>query len=622
MRAVLSWSVLLLLFPVLVACSGRQTSDGGSPPGPDAGAAACSGNAVQCAGYDVQRCVAGTLQTIDHCDLSQQCVDGLGCRACIPGRMVCVGNEVHVCDDTGNGSTLQSTCAADEICQAGACVNACAAARAEQSTVGCDYYAADLDNGYGEGVISGGAFPNASESQYAVVLANPSDVAVMATVTTNEADPGAPVSEHMVGQYPIAPQGLARIDLPAREVDGSTMADNGPGTFLSSQAYRIQTDYPVVAYQFNTIVQSYSSDASTLIPVAALGTKYRGVAHTSANPLDESFLGLPPQPGVPDHGFLTIIGTAANTHVHVTVNSAIVGGGGIPETEKGGTVDATLGPYDVLNLETRPLSVSEVMGGELADLTGSVVESDQPVAVFGGAERATVVPPSWMAPEGNDGCCAEHLEEQMLPTTAWGKRYAVPHSPIRSSMAAMVEPDVYRIMADQDGTTVHTNLPAPNDVIHLDEDQWVELGINRSFTADADRPISITQLLVSQDVVGTSKPGNDGDPAMIMMPAVEQYRDNYVFLVPDTFQSDYVVISRPVGTRVELDGSDTLDGCVVAPIGGVNGVGYESVTCLLPDGRHTVRGEQPIGIFVYGYDNAGSYGYFGGSNIQNINPLI
>ena len=57
-------------------------------------------------------------------------------------------------------------------------------------------------------------------------------------------------------------------------------------------------------------------------------------------------------------------------------------------------------------------------------------------------------------------------------------------------------------------------------------------------------------------------------------------------------------------------------------VGTVDGVEYESLTCPIADGTHRLRADRPVGIFVYGYDTAGSYAYFGGSNIRVINPPI
>lgn len=86
-------------------------------------------------------------------------------------------------------------------------------------------------------------------------------------------DPGAPVSERQVYQGVVDPHGVLEIDLDQREVDGLlTQNPDSRGTWLSSHAYHITTNYPVVAYQFNPIIQSFSNDASLLIPSSGLDT--------------------------------------------------------------------------------------------------------------------------------------------------------------------------------------------------------------------------------------------------------------------------------------------------------------------------------------------------------------
>jgi len=59
-------------------------------------------------------------------------------------------------------------------------------------------------------------------------------------------------------------------------------------------------------------------------------------------------------------------------------------------------------------------------------------------------------PPDW---DGND-CCTDHMEEQMLPTTALGWKFTVNRSPVRSTDPGYVEPDLYRILGTVDGTVV------------------------------------------------------------------------------------------------------------------------------------------------------------------------
>jgi hypothetical protein len=126
------------------------------------------------------------------------------------------------------------------------------------------------------------------------------------------------------------------------------------------------------------------------------------------------------------------------------------------------------------------------------------------------------------------------------------------------------------------------------------------------------------QYLVSQDLV----PGGIGDPDFLVFPAVDQYRDHYVFLVPTTFQSNFMVVALPVTATVDLDNSGEFPPvCDERPIGTIAGVTYEQVTCPLDPGVHKLRTSEPAGLSVYGYYSVGSYAYCGGSDVDIINPI-
>src|SRR6185436_15780889 len=73
--------------------------------------------------------------------------------------------------------------------------------------------------------------------------------------------------------------------------------------------------------------------------------------------------------------FLTIVGTQAKTRVRLETQARIIGGGPIPETSRGGTLEVELDAFDVLNLETDDFN---------ADFTGSIVSANHPVVVFSG----------------------------------------------------------------------------------------------------------------------------------------------------------------------------------------------------------------------------------------------
>ncbi len=607
------------LLVVASACSVRSNPDGGGTPSGDSGP--CMDGQLFCApGELVQRCVGGARVDVETCTGDYVCAEGLGCVTCRPEYYRCEGADLFVCNADGSAYTPVMTCTADEICSAsgrvGQCIGACEDAIANRSNIGCTYWAVDLDNEEARGFVTTDAW----SQPFAVAIANPSDVTATIRVFVNDAALGAPPVERQVFMGQVMPRDVLEIRLDQREVDGPM--DQNPdnrGTWLSPNAYRIDSNYPVVAYQFNPIIQDFSNDASLLLPQSGLDNHYRVLGWPTANPI-EPFGNID---GIPDHSYVTIVGTMPNTTVRVTLGGPIIGdnyGQGIGPAAAGEVIERVIGPFDVLNLES-----TDIPG----DMTGTVVESSQPVVVFSGGERgiapvnmATPAPPGGI-PE--DWCCTEHLEEQVYPTTAWGRNFVITRSPVRG--ATWREPDIYRVMADRVRTTITTNLPGADASFSLEPGEWREFYADRSFILQADAPISIEQILVSQGWVEDWRPGHGGDPSMILFPPFEQYRESYVFLTPSTFSANYVVISMPAGTTVLLDEGDILGDefmmlCTYEDAGMIDGTAYQAVTCPVDPGPHVIDATLPVGITVYGYYNVGSYGYAGGSDLERINPLI
>jgi hypothetical protein len=528
-----------------------------------------------------------------------------GC-VCEPGAPYCEGNDIHECNADGSGGDLVGSCTGDQVCAAGHCVSACEQAELDRSNVGCEYWAVDLDNEYSQ-------FNDAAAEQFSVVLANTSANTVAVTVEQNDAAPGAPLQLTTVRTVTIAPDALVQIDLPRREVDGSLAGhDEGTGTNLSSRAYRVRTDYPVVAYQFNPIVQSFSNGASLLIPTSGLDNQYAVLGWPTANPISGGFT----IPGIPDHSFVAIVGTENQpTHVTIRTGGNTVAGAGVPASGAGGTIEVDLGAFDVLNLES---------SGIPGDLTGTVVDADGPVAVFSGGERAIV--PGSVEPPQPDGydpadlCCTEHFEQQVFPMTALGTRFVTTRSPVRSGNVSIPEADVWRVLATEANTQITTNLPPPYDHFSLSQYQYAEFWSQTDFVLESTPPVAVAQYLVSQGFVDSPTVG--GDPEFILFPPSEQYRDEYIFLVPTTFEKNYAIIAMPDGAAITLDGQPvgpSSSQCQQYPAGMLEGVQYHSLRCELAAGAHHVAGSLPIGVTVYGYYNVGSYGYAAGSQLTRIN---
>ncbi len=628
----------LVLASLTFACgaSGNNADgDNGNPNG-------CEN---RCTSFGWEACRGdGTFADPVACGDDLACAADLGCVTCVPGANYCGGeNDLDIlkCKDDGSGGEQVGTCTDGDVCSNGVCKDACAKAEDEPSNVGCHFWAVDLDNEASGGVLTN----DAAAAQYAVAIANNNYIPVKADVYKNTGRVGEALSEELVQSVMIPAQSIAQINLPQRELDGSMgqngsyTRNSGSGTFVSSHAYRIETAEPVVAYQFNPIVQQFSNDASILIPTQALGRDYYVLGYPTANPcFVEGFQapgGLIDTESLPDHTSMTIIGTEDNTQVTVMPTHPIKASGGdsgiaIPLTEPGTPITFTINRYDVVNLESDQPSGSfqeclSLGPSHTGDMTGSSISSSKPVAVFSSLERGVgtggteiETAPGW---DPDKHCCTDHLEQQMFPTAALGWQFAISRSPVRSTNPNWKEPDVYRVMATVNGTMVETNLGGSLSSFALNAGEWKAFGANHGFTLKATGgAIMVGQFLISQDYIPD---GGTGDPTFVVFPAAEQHRKEYVFLVPTTFSSNYMVLSKQENATIDIDGSPLAEfnNCTTAPIGQVNGINYEQMTCPMTEGVHTVKSNKAMGLTVYGYYNVGSYGYPGGSDVKIINPI-
>jgi hypothetical protein len=577
------------------------------------------------------------------------CVPQVGCLTCTPGTRSCGGDgfDIALCRADGSSADVVARCPPEEglICGGGSCRNACEVAAATRSYEGCEYYAVDLDN-----AVTANQGPAAAQ-QFAVVVTNPLEVPATVVVEVNDALPGEEPRIREVARAHLArvPGGgdIAIFNLDPREVDGSSdpRLNDGPGTYLSSNAYRIRSTAPIIAYQFNPLenVNVYSNDASLLLPAAALDTRYDVLSwpQTLAVTGDGQTNG-----GIHLRAFLTVVGLEPQTTVSVRLTTATVAGGAIPAGAPGDTLRVSLGVFDVLNLET---------GSFNADFTGTRVVSDKPVAVFAGSEASDV---PFFATMSTRQCCADHLEEQLFPTSAFGNEFVAVKTPLRTRYlreagmdVALVpdEPEYWRILAVRDGTEVRTSLTPPSNRFFLMAGDSVTFASDRDFVVEASAPISFGQFPASQQttgiptiVQGLRAPG--GDPSSIMIPAQAQWRNKYVFLVPNKYTFDFLLIAMPSTSSLLFNGEDlmtALPRCEYRPAGALRIADAEretefvAIRCPLSnprvgdlhnpiyqnDGRHVLESVdgQSFGLVVWGWDSYVSYGYPAGTNVRAIN---
>lgn len=324
-----------------------------------------------------------------------------------------------------------------------------------------------------------------------------------------------------------------------------------------------------------------------------------------------------------------------------------------------------LNAFDVLNLET------DVLNG---DFTGTRVRTTdgKPVAVFTGSEASD-------APRFDSyatrRCCADHLEEQLIPDRSVGDSYIIARMPPRTvalnrafitddSVAEVDEPEFVKVLAVSEGMTrIDTSLPAVGGVgslsFNLTQGQSRILtvpppsgmgtgyvpGRFDGFVLEADKPVAVLQALPSQQAVGIPNQFPGGDPAILVVPPKDQYRNEYVFLTPDLYAFDFVVITGPADAVVLLDGEpldasnctvSAADGRLRDPMMGDPPPTEVIRRCQLGfpnvaggdtpdqtevrdgeqrDGVHRIVATEPVGVIVYGFDAFVSYAYAGGYDV-------
>lgn len=433
------------------------------------------------------------------------------------------------------------------------------------STVGCQFFAIDLDQAQ---IFEG--------QQFAVVVSNV-QTSLTAEVVVEEKQAGAWVV--VDGPVQVGALDLHVFPLANKVQQGSGMAVGG--------SYRITSDVPIVAYQFNPLVMGWwSSDASLLYPTVAWDTLAQVV-------------GWGPGTG---KSYATIVAGTDGTHVEVRPTVGTLSGPGVPPGVAGGVFSLDLDEGDVAQIAVTTDGTA---------LTGTRIEANLPIGVFTGHECAFV--------PGELYAC-DHLEEQLAGLRLWGTSFAASRVPPRHPNDP--EDSMWQIYASEDDTTITFEAPVPvtglpPSPLVLDAGEHVEFfaggppAAPGDFYVEADKPIAVFDYMTGWEHLGEQI----GDPAMLQLTPTEQFLERYVVLVPDQWTWDFLVITRPAGIEVELDGAAIDDALFVASAGG-----FEVARIQVEDGVHQLLGTAGFSVAVVGYDTADSYAYMGGSGTGLINP--
>lgn len=488
-------------------------------------------------------CAADCLSfNVGGCTAAPTCGDGVVNQA----SELCDLNDFRgaTCQTLGlGGGTLR--CAAD----------------CNLDTSQCDAASFVIDNKGREFIV--GLMPNPLGAVTASVQLT-SDVPTSVTIQY-------PVNSPTFSQTVAVTPGQVRVvNLPA-----GTHANWTAGQVLNN-AVRVSGPDDFVLYLVNRA--QFTSDAGMALPVDALGTSY--IVTTYSGSLAHSG----------DRSQFLVIAPFDGTHVTITPAQTLR----FPP----GTNAPPNVPFQIV------LNRGQGFRGEAVfsngDLTGTLIESDRPIAVLNGNLCANV-PPTTTA--------CDHIFEVAHPVRAWGTSALVANLPDRPGGS------VYRILSSVDGTQVSRDgvLQAT-----LNRGKFLEVGpLAGNHVFSADHPIFVTQFMT-----GVSSPGaTTGDPSMVNVIPPDQYLKSYTFATVGgaQFASHFLTVIAPTASV----GTLTLDGNAI-PAGqfsAIGGSGFSAALVLLAEGSHTTASPQPHGITVEGLNSADSYIYPGGARLAFINQF-
>jgi hypothetical protein len=370
------------------------------------------------------------------------------------------------------------------------------------------------------------------------------------TATTGTVDiPGLSFS----APFTVTPGSITAVDIPAAaQITGSDSVQN-KGIHVTAAA-------EVTVYGLNRFPAT--TDAFLGLPTDILGTDYIALGYSGLNASTPSEFG--------------VTATQANTTVNITPTVTTgARAAGVPYT-------ITLNQGETYQLQGYP------------DLSGSVISSDKPIAVFGGAQCANI-------PLGILYC--DHVVEQLPPISAWGRSFlSVP-------LATRLHGDTFRIIASQDATQVNINGTL---VATLNKGQFHEQIITGAAVITTSGP-----ALVAQYSNGTGYDGVTSDPFMMLVTPYEQYLTNYTVATPASgFDINFVNVVVPDSevSNITLDGVPVLASSFTA----IGSSGYSGAQLPISVGTHNLAGTLPFGAFVYGFGTNDSYGYASGGSLSPV----
>ncbi len=199
------------------------------------------------------------------------------------------------------------------------------------------------------------------------------------------------------------------------------------------------------------------------------------------------------------------------------------------------------------------------------DLTGSRVVSSKPITFISGHECGTI-------PFNIHYC--DQLIEQLPPTSTWGERF------ITAPIAARAAVDIFKVLASRDGTIFQSS--CFSDILTLDSGEFREFNVSSTSFCyfESNQPVLVVQFSVASDLDQVLA----GDPFMVVVPPIEQYRNSYNIStfntsIEDPTQAGMNYINILIAANSTSPDEIRLDGQPVPPT-----VQFREISCIFSEG--------------------------------------
>jgi hypothetical protein len=364
---------------------------------------------------------------------------------------------------------------------------------------------------------------------------------------------------------------------------------------VDSTVFKVVATAPITCYGMSN--KEFTADAFLALPYDPLSTEYRIMSYYNSN-----------QPGLDPMPSEFAIASFDNNNT-ITITPAAVTSSGSP---KGMPMVFVLDSDECVQIEG---DKNELLG----DMTGSIVQSTKPVAVYGGHVR-TETPTGFNYNSGGQHTSRDHLCEAMPPVSTWGKTFIAKNF-------GRANGDIMRVLAYKPTpTTVRINGKVWRT---LNANQFADTSIDESAIAtenidvvESDQPILVGMIAHTADPTSQV-----GDPFLAIVPPLEQgYNDFTYFISTDNINyiptEHYLIIATEEhgAGNIIIDSGLPLPSAAYTHLTNPIGNYHYAITTVkqTPGIHHIFWTNAPAGpgngfsILAYGWGNVISYGYTAG----------